>query len=974
MNFRNTALLICSIAAISIGCGSSSNNSRNATATPIPGTATPPPTVTAQNTATATATIEVTQPPTSTPASSPPPTSTPPPTATPTSTVQTQCFDTTLDASSCDPATATFTLDSTNPYYPLHVGLRVVLEGEEDGETIRVERVVLEDTEIVAGVETHVLEHKEFIDDEIHEIARNFYVESTDGTVCYFGEDVEFYEDGVLVDMHGSWRAGVDGSKPGIIMPANPKVGDAYFQENAPGIANDMGRVSGVEQSRTLNGVAYDDVVVIQDSNPMETCDEEEEKLYAPGIGEIQDDILQLIDVTPAEVIEWGVSLFRIELTEDDIEIQTFVDGPRWRNLHLSGPNGQEVLTISAGGNMRQQGLSEMQIDGWPSHFPIVGNPDHLEIESVDEFLQLFPAGTYRFEADTVDGRRLVGEADFTHDLPGLPEIVTPDGEDEAEVLDIDEAVIRWEPVTENFAGTDEIDIVEYEIVVEQVEPFRKLSIHLPGSATNFTVPPEFLSVDSFYDVEVVAIEESDNQTISGSEFRTSDTTEAPEEGPGPGANEWKVNKFFIELTEDDIEVQSFVDGSRWLDLEIYSPNGQLVFSIDSSGNISQQGLSELTLDGWPSHFPIVGDPDHLEIESVDVYLQRFPAGTYSFTGTTVDGQILSGEASFTHDLPALPEIISPEDSDEPEVFDLNDVVLEWEPVTETYSGSGEIDIIEYEVIVEQVEPFRKLFAHVAASTTTFTVPPNFLEPGQLYDVEIVAIEKSNNQTISVSEFQTSSDVRRCFDTTLAAAACDPDVATFTLNSTNTYYPLTVGLQVILEGEEDGEIGRVERTVLADTEIVGGVETHVLEHKQFIDGEIYEIARNFYVESTTGTVCYFGEDVEFYEDGELIDTHGTWRVGIDGAKPGIIMPANPMVGDAYFQENAPGIATDMGRVSDVNQTRTIGGVTYDNLLVIQDSNPMEDCSLEEEKVYAPGIGEIQDDVLQIIDDDPLPQD
>ena len=480
---------------------------------------------------------------------------------------------------------------------------------------------------------------------------------------------------------------------------------------------------------------------------------------------------------------------FFIELTEEDVEVQTFVDGSRWQNLRIFGPDGERVVTIGTGGNMRQQGLSEMQLDGHPSHFPIVGDPDNLEIESVDVILEQFPAGSYRFEADTVDGRLLVGEAELTHDLPGLPEIVVPAGEDEVDVLDPDGAVLHWEPVTETFSSDEEIDVVEYEVIVEQVEPFRKLSIHLPPPATSLTVPEEFLTADSFYDVEVVAIEESNNQRISTAEFRTSASAEQPEEGPGPVAGEFKVTEFFIELTEDDVVVQSFVDGNRWRTLEIIGPDGQTVFTTEASDNMGQQGLSELKVDGWPSHFPIVGNPDNLEIESVDVFLDLFPAGTYTFNGTTVEGEELSGEATFTHDLPALPEIVSPGDGDQPEVFDLNNVVIEWEPVTETFSGEGMIDIVEYEVIVEQVEPFRKLSIHVGPAVTSLTVPAEFLEPNQLYDVEVVAIEKGDNQTISVTEFQTSSAVRRCFDTTL----CDPDVATFTLESTNPYYPAAGG-------------------------------------------------------------------------------------------------------------------------------------------------------------------------------------
>lgn len=208
-----------------------------------------------------------------------------------------------------------------------------------------------------------------------------------------------------------------------------------------------------------------------------------------------------------------------------------------------------------------------------------------------------------------------------------------------------------------------------------------------------------------------------------------------------------------------------------------------------------------------------------------------------------------------------------------------------------------------------------------------------------------------------------------CHEITLAAEACDPDLVDFTLDSTNPFYPLTVGLTVILEGEEDGETERVERTVLEETRTVAGVEVHVLQHDAYIDGEIHEIAYNFYVESTEGTVCYFGEDVEFYEDGALDRTDGTWRVGQDGAKPGVIMPADPQVGDVYYQEVAPGIAEDQGRVEALDQTLTLGGEEWTGLLVVQDSNPIDDeeACVDERKVYAPGIGEIADVALEVVE-------
>lgn len=209
-----------------------------------------------------------------------------------------ECHPVTVDVSLCDPAQVEFTLESTNPWYPLVPGLKTVLEGEDEGVSLRVERTVLAESREIAGVAVHVLEHKTFHDGEIHEIAYNFYVESVDGTVCYFGEDVEFYEGGALANTDGTWRVGVDGAKPGVIMPADPIMGASYYQEYAPGTALDQGRIAAIDLRTELDGVAHDTIQVI-DTNPID--DEEacspEEKRYARGIGEVRDVELNIVSV-----------------------------------------------------------------------------------------------------------------------------------------------------------------------------------------------------------------------------------------------------------------------------------------------------------------------------------------------------------------------------------------------------------------------------------------------------------------------------------------------------------------------------------------------------------------------------------------------------------------------------------------------------------------------------------------------------
>jgi hypothetical protein len=212
-----------------------------------------------------------------------------------------ECFTPTVDLAVCDPARATFSLASTNRYYPLKIGSVAILEGTEGGVVIRTERRMLAETQDLMGVRTRVLEVREFAGDALVEIARNYLVEAGDGTVCKFGEDVERYENEVLVGRDGSWRAGVRGATPGIVMPAAPKVGDAYFQEMAPGIALDQGRVTATGETMMFAGTSYDDVIAIADANPLSgnnAC-KERTKRYAPEVGEAADTDRMLVSFTP---------------------------------------------------------------------------------------------------------------------------------------------------------------------------------------------------------------------------------------------------------------------------------------------------------------------------------------------------------------------------------------------------------------------------------------------------------------------------------------------------------------------------------------------------------------------------------------------------------------------------------------------------------------------------------------------------
>ena len=201
-----------------------------------------------------------------------------------------------LDLAVCDPG-ATFSLEIDNPFFPLELGRQLVLEGNEGKTVVRVEINVLDETEEVAGVTCRVVQEAEYEDDEVVEISRNFYAQASDGTVCYFGEDVDVYKGGQVVDHPGSWRAGEGDNRPGIMMPADPQPGEVGYQEWAPGVAKDMASYEERDVSVTTPAGTFEGTLHNHDCNPMDGS--KDDKYYAPGIGLVVDGPARLVSHTP---------------------------------------------------------------------------------------------------------------------------------------------------------------------------------------------------------------------------------------------------------------------------------------------------------------------------------------------------------------------------------------------------------------------------------------------------------------------------------------------------------------------------------------------------------------------------------------------------------------------------------------------------------------------------------------------------
>lgn len=205
-----------------------------------------------------------------------------------------------------------------------------------------------------------------------------------------------------------------------------------------------------------------------------------------------------------------------------------------------------------------------------------------------------------------------------------------------------------------------------------------------------------------------------------------------------------------------------------------------------------------------------------------------------------------------------------------------------------------------------------------------------------------------------------------CPDTNVGIAVCDPEAGPFSLTIDNGFFPVVVGNESVLEGEDDeGVTIRVEISVLDETEVVAGVTTRVLEEAEFEDGELVEVSRNFFAQAPDGTVCYFGEDVDIFEDGEVVSNAGAWRAGENGNVPGIIMPADPQVGDVFSQEGAPGVAEDQAEVLALGETIEVPAGTFDDTLTTEDCNPLEGGA-KDNKVYVRGIGLAIDEDAELI--------
>jgi hypothetical protein len=181
------------------------------------------------------------------------------------------------------------------------------------------------------------------------------------------------------------------------------------------------------------------------------------------------------------------------------------------------------------------------------------------------------------------------------------------------------------------------------------------------------------------------------------------------------------------------------------------------------------------------------------------------------------------------------------------------------------------------------------------------------------------------------------------------------DPANFVSVIDNPYFPLSPGTTLVYRGVSDGEREVVKVTVTDETEEILGITATVVRDRVFVDGKLAEDTFDWYAQDVDGNVWYLGEDTREFEDGKAVSTEGSWKAGVDGAQPGVILPGHPEVGVTYRQEFYEGEAEDVAKVVALDDTVDVPAGSFDGVLVTEDWTPLEPKLLER-KYYAGGVG------------------
>jgi hypothetical protein len=196
---------------------------------------------------------------------------------------------------------------------------------------------------------------------------------------------------------------------------------------------------------------------------------------------------------------------------------------------------------------------------------------------------------------------------------------------------------------------------------------------------------------------------------------------------------EFEAHDLYIETndTDKDAGLQLFADGEEWRHFKLLDTNGDTMINLNTKGKVRKVGLSELFLEA--------SEPSFDEVP-FSKFKKQFPEGKYRFRGETPSGRKMVGSDKLSHLIPAGPNLTFPAKSS---TLDPDGFVVTWDPVTKPAG----VDIVTYEVIVEQGA--RTFDMYLPGGATSGTIPGEFLQPDTKTAGEVLARDKSGNQTIT---------------------------------------------------------------------------------------------------------------------------------------------------------------------------------------------------------------------------------
>ena len=185
----------------------------------------------------------------------------------------------------------TLGVKGANPYFILTPGYQLSYKNGNDTDTV----TVLDETKLIDGVEARVVEDREMKNGQLIELTRDYYaIDSVTNDLYYFGEDVDVYRNGKVTGHEGAWLSGVKGAKFGLMMPGKPKVGQRFYEEQAPGVGMDRAEIVSYSERVATPAGTFEKCIQTFETSALEK-NLADHKWYASGVGPVKDGKMLLV-------------------------------------------------------------------------------------------------------------------------------------------------------------------------------------------------------------------------------------------------------------------------------------------------------------------------------------------------------------------------------------------------------------------------------------------------------------------------------------------------------------------------------------------------------------------------------------------------------------------------------------------------------------------------------------------------------